>query len=264
MKSIITLTTDFGTRDGFVAQMKGVIFGINSGVLIVDATHDIEPFSPLEAALVLNGFYRSFPRGSIHVVVVDPGVGSNRRSIAVKSLDYYFVGPDNGVFSFVYSNDSSAEIREIENLDLIATCPHPTFHGRDIFAPLAAHLSQGFEFREIGHLISNPNRFDMPPVTKMEQGIEGQVIHIDRFGNLCVNIHSHMLERPVREIILGSIKIKGLSRTFNEVPDYEPLALINSFGLLEIAMNKASAADSLGMGVGVRVRVTWRDETSSP
>ncbi len=104
----------------------------------------------------------------------------------------------------------------------------------------------------------------MPPVTKMEQGIEGQVIHIDRFGNLSVNIHGHMLERPVREIILGPIKIRGLSRTFNAVPDYEPLALINSFGLLEIAINKASAADSLGMGIGACVRVTWRNETNSP
>jgi len=262
MKNIITLTTDFGTRDGFVAQMKGVILGINSDVLIVDTTHDIEPFAPFEAALVLNGFYRSFPSSSIHVVVVDPGVGSARRAIAVKSQEEFFVGPDNGVFSFIYSNDASCEIRVIENPDFVAVCPHPTFHGRDIFAPLAAHLSQGVRFNEIGGMISDPERFDLPPVMKMEQGIEGKVIHIDRFGNLSVNIHTEMLERPVSEIILGSLKIGGLSRTFNEVPDYEPVALINSFGLLEIAINKASAADSLGMGVGTRVRVTWQDETS--
>ncbi|MGO8880773.1 MAG: S-adenosyl-l-methionine hydroxide adenosyltransferase family protein [Desulfomonilaceae bacterium] len=260
MAGIVTLTSDFGDRDGFVAQMKGVILGINPDAVLIDTTHSIEPFSSLDAALVVNGFFRYFPAGSIHLVVVDPGVGSNRRGIVVRSSGHYFVGPDNGVFSFIYSSDDSFEIREIENRTLMALKPHPTFHGRDIFAPVAAHLSNGMDFTEIGSIISGPERINQPRVVEMERGIEGKVIHIDRFGNLSVNIQSDMLERPVEEINLGSLRIKKLSRTFSDVPDHEPLALINSFGLLEIAINKRSAADSLGVGIGARVKVTWKDE----
>ncbi len=263
MAKIITMTTDFGTQDGFVAQVKGVILGISPDAVLVDTTHDIEPFSTIEAALVVNGFFRYFPVGSVHLVVVDPGVGSDRRGIAVKCSGHYFVGPDNGVFSFIYSNDDSFEIREIENRDLMAPNPHPTFHGRDIFAPVAARLSKGTKFDEIGCVISDPERLSLPPVVATEQGIEGKVIHIDRFGNLSVNIQAGMIERSIDEIDLGSLKIKKLSRTFSDVPDHEPLALINSFGLLEIAINKRSAADSLGVGIGARVKVIWQEENLS-
>lgn len=256
---IITLTSDFGEQDGFVAQMKGIILGINPDAVLIDTTHDIEPFSSLDAALVVNGFFRYFPRESTHLVVVDPGVGSNRRGIVVRSSGHYFVGPDNGVFSFIYSNDDFVEIREIENRSLMALKPHPTFHGRDIFAPVAAHLSKGKDFAEIGREISDPERINLPGVVEMEHGVEGKVIHVDRFGNLSVNIHSDMLERPVQEINLGSLRIRKLSRTFSDVPDHEPVALINSFGLLEIAINKRSAADSLGVGIGACVKITWQD-----
>lgn len=260
MAKIITLTSDFGYRDGFVAQMKGMILGINSDAVVIDATHDVEPFSPMDGALVVNGFFCYFPAGSIHLVVVDPGVGSKRRGIVVKSQGHYFVGPDNGLFSFIYAADDSSQIREIQNRRLIAPKPHHTFHGRDIFAPVAAYLSLGTDFSEIGPIISDPERIYLPSVIKLEQGIEGKVIHVDRFGNLSVNIGADVLERPIDEINLGSLKIKKLSRTFSDVPNHEPLALINSFGLLEIAMNKSSAADRLGVGIGARVRVTWRRE----
>ena len=259
MNKIITLTSDFGYRDGFVAQMKGVVLGINPNVRLIDTTHDIEPFSMLSAALVLNGFYRYFPEGSIHLVVVDPGVGSDRRCIVVSSQGHYFVGPDNGVFSFIYADDNFAEVREIQDRGLITQKPHPTFHARDIFAPVAAHLSKGTDFGEIGCLISNPERINFPRVVEIERGIEGKVIHIDRFGNLSVNIQSIMLERPIKEICLGSLTIQKLSRTFSDVSDHESVALINSFGLLEIAMNRASAADRLGVGIGARVRVIWQE-----
>ncbi|MGO8822300.1 MAG: S-adenosyl-l-methionine hydroxide adenosyltransferase family protein [Desulfomonilaceae bacterium] len=260
MAGIITLTSDFGDRDGFVAQMKGVILGISPDAVLIDTTHSIEPFSSLDAALVVNGFFRYFPAGSIHLVVVDPGVGSNRRGIVVRSSGHYFVGPDNGVFSLIYSSGGPVRVRKIENSGLMVPKPHPTFHGRDVFAPVAAHLSKGTDFSEIGPIISDPERIYLPRVIKLEQGIEGKVIHVDRFGNLSVNIGANMLERPVDEINLGSLKIKKLSRTFSDVPDHEPLALINSFELLEIAINKRSAADSLGVGIGARVRVTWQDE----
>ncbi|MGC8659781.1 MAG: SAM hydrolase/SAM-dependent halogenase family protein [Desulfomonilaceae bacterium] len=259
MNRVITLTSDFGYRDGFVAQMKGVILGINPNVRLIDTTHDIEPFSMLSAALVLNGFYKYFPDGSIHLVVVDPGVGSTRRGLVLRSRGHYFVGPDNGVFSLIYLDDDSVEIREIQDSKLIARQPHPTFHGRDIFAPVAAHLSKGTDFAEIGSLISDPERINFPRVVEIDSGVEGRVIHIDRFGNLSVNIHSMMLDRPIKEICVGSTKISKLSKTFSDVEKHESVALINSFGLLEIGMNRTSAADRLGVGIGARVRVIWQD-----
>jgi hypothetical protein len=136
---------------------------------------------------------------------------------------------------------------------------HPTFHGRDIFAPVAARLSSGWPFEDVGPSIQDPERLSYPPALKTEYGIEGKVIYVDRFGNLSVNIETSMLDKPVKEINLGSLSIKGLSRTFCDVPDYQPVALINSFGLLEIAINKASAGESLGIGLGARVRVIWSD-----
>ncbi|MCX5874654.1 MAG: SAM-dependent chlorinase/fluorinase [Deltaproteobacteria bacterium] len=259
MAHIITLTTDFGTQDGFVAQMKGVILHINPEALIVDTTHDIEPFSPIEAALVVNGFFGYFPPGTIHLVVVDPGVGSSRRAIVARCQGHYFVGPDNGVFSLVFRNNVACEIREIKNPKFFMAQQHPTFHGRDIFAPVAARLSSGWPFEDVGPSIQDPERLSYPPALKTEYGIEGKVIYVDRFGNLSVNIETSMLDKPVKEINLGSLSIKGLSRTFCDVPDYQPVALINSFGLLEIAINKASAGESLGIGLGARVRVIWGD-----
>jgi len=254
---IITLTTDFGTQDGFVGQMKGVIFGINPQARVIDVTHDIEPFHVMEGALVLKGVSRFFPEGTIHVAVVDPGVGGTRRGIVLRCQDQYFVGPDNGLFSLIISATSAWEAREIVNLEFMLPRPHPTFHGRDVFAPAAAHLSTGMSFDALGPPITDPVMLEIPQPEHRGQGIEGQVIYVDRFGNLTTNIEEEMLNRPVKAITVGNVVIKGVFRYFSEAGEREPLALINSFGLLEIAVNLGNASALLDLGKGDRVRVVW-------
>lgn len=258
MSQLITLTTDFGTRDGFVAQMKGVILNINPHARVVDATHDIEPFGVREASLVLNGFFPHYPQGTTHVLVVDPGVGSERRGIVVKLRGQFFVGPDNGVFTLLYKNRSLFVVREIISPSFYFSQPHPTFHGRDIFAPVAAHLSKVDCFNEIGPIVDDPISLPFPEVIANDYGLEGRITYVDRFGNLCVNIRAEMLTRAVGEINMGPLSIKKLSKAYREVQDYDPVAVINSFGLLEIAINKASAFDRLGIGEGAKVKVIWK------
>jgi S-adenosylmethionine hydrolase len=254
---LITLTTDFGTRDGFVAQMKGVILGINPRARLIDVTHDLEPFSAREGALVLKGISSHFPSGTIHVAVVDPGVGGKRRGIVLCTKEQMYVGPDNGLFSLVVPESKVCEIREIQNLDYMRPGRHPTFHGRDIFAPVAAHLSAGKPFEEVGPLIHDPMMLSIPPVMENAEGLEGAVIYVDRFGNLTSNIDKAMLNKIVGTLCVGNVTIQGLSRYFGQVPEGEAMALINSFGLLEIAVNQGNAAQVLGIGMGEPVRVFW-------
>jgi len=254
---LITLTTDFGTRDGFVAQMKGVILGINPRARLIDVTHDIEPYSVLEGALVLKGISSHFPSGTIHVAVVDPGVGSNRRGIVLRTEEQTYVGPDNGLFSLIVSDNGAHEIREIKDPEYMLPEPHPTFHGRDIFAPVAAHLSAGKPFEEVGPLVHDPMMLSIPTVKENAVGLEGAVIYVDRFGNLTSNIDKAMLNKIMGTVCVGNVTIKGLSRFFGEVPEGEAIALINSFGLLEIAINQGNAAQVLGIGKDEPVRVFW-------
>ncbi len=253
---IITLTTDFGTRDGYVAQMKGVILGIHPNATIIDATHDLEPFRVLEAAFVIRGIADHFPRGTIHVAVVDPGVGTERRGIVLQCGGSLFVGPDNGVFSFLLG-DIVGNIREITNHDLMRGQVHPTFHGRDLFAPVAAHLSLGTDPADVGRVVADPVILAIPPVRTTPGGLEGEVIHVDRFGNLCTNIESGMLERTEATVVVGENAISGIARYFGEVPGGALLALVNSFGFLEIAVNRGNAAAALGLGVHAAVTVNW-------
>lgn len=257
MTPIITITTDFGTRDGFVGQMKGVILGINHEARVIDVTHDIEPLQVLEGALVLKCVSRYFPEGTIHVAVVDPGVGGTRRGMVLRCQDLYFVGPDNGLFSLIVSSASQWEAREIINPEFMLPRPHPTFHGRDVFAPAAAYLSRGMSFDNLGPPITDPVMLPIPNPKHTDEGIVGQVIYVDRFGNLTTNIDEEMLNRSVKSVIAGDVVIKGISRYFAEAGEREPLALINSFGLLEIAVNLGNASALLGIGKGTRVRVAW-------
>jgi len=257
MSSLITLTTDFGTRDGFAAQMKGVILGINPQARLIDVTHDIEPFNVLEGALVLKGLVGYFPAGVIHLAVVDPGVGSKRRGIVMRSDERFYVGPDDGLFSLVLKAGRSREIREIKNPDFFLPDPHPTFHGRDVFAPVAAHLSLGNRFDLFGPVIEDPVMLPIPSVDRTRDGIQGEVIYIDRFGNLTSNIEARLLSRPVEIVQVSEVKIKGIKRFFSEVPEGSPVALINSFGFLEIAVNLGNASSALGIQRGAPVTVTW-------
>lgn len=259
MSSLITLTTDFGTRDGYVAQMKGVILGINPEARLIDVTHDIESFDVMGAALVLKGLSEYFPEGTTHLAVVDPGVGSNRRGIVMRLDERFYVGPDNGLFSLVFARSRSKEVREISNSNLVLPEPHPTFHGRDMFAPVAAHLSLGIALDSVGPVIEDPVMFSVPEPIETENGIEGEVIHIDRFGNLTTNIEAGMLSRPLASVEIAGRKIKGVKKFFSEVPAGSPVALINSFGFLEIAVNLGNASLDLGVQKSSRVKVNWSD-----
>ena len=255
--SIITLTTDFGTRDGYVGQMKGVIFSINPSCMVVDITHDIAPFAIREAALVVKGISSYFPPGVIHLSVVDPGVGGARRPIAVKTEKSLFVGPDNGLFSYILTSSAPWQAREITNEALLMPDPHPTFHGRDIFAPVSAFLSAGAEFESIGPILDDPIVLPCPSPQETSSGVLGEVIYIDRFGNATTNIESGMLGHAVGEVQVGHTRILGLSRCFADARVGMPLALINSFGFLEIAINGGRAAEELDINVGDYVNVSW-------
>ena len=263
MHSIITLTTDFGTRDGFAGQMKGVILGINPSVRLIDVTHDIRPFSVMEGALVLKGLSRYFPPETIHVGIVDPGVGSGRRNMVLRAERHYYVGPDNGLFSWILCSDKQWEAREIQNPDFTLPDPHPTFHGRDVFAPVAAHLSTGKDFASVGPVLDHPVVLSVPPVIQTPGGIEGRIIHIDRFGNLFSNIEERLLTRTVKTIEAGNTRINGISRFFSEAPEGVAVAVINSFGLLEIAVNRGEAASALGIGIDAQVGIRWDEEGST-
>ena len=258
MDPLITLTTDFGTCDGFVAQMKGMILRINPRARLVDATHDIEPYAILEGALVLKGMARYFPPGTIHVAVVDPGVGSTRRGMVMSLGDQLFIGPDNGLFSLIGTGDEQREIREIRNRDYLPPDPHPTFHGRDVFAPVAAHLSAGKSFDAVGPVIDDPVMLSMPEVRSSEQGLEGEVIYVDRFGNVVSTIEADMIDRQVAAVLIGESATDGICRFFGEVEEGRLLALINSFGLLELAVNRGNAAEELDVAIGDRVGVLWK------
>ncbi len=257
MNRIITLTTDFGALDSYVGQIKGVILNINRAVVFVDITHDIAPFSILEASFVIEGFYKYFPSGSMHLAVVDPGVGTLRRALAIRTKDHTFIGPDNGIFSMVLKREPACEIREISNASVISGNPYPTFHGRDIFAPAAAWLAQGMAFEQIGLLVSDPVLIATPAPREIANGIEGEIIHVDRFGNLSTNIRREDITGAVAEVKVGDIAIHGLRKSFAESPLGAPLALINSFGYLEIAVNSKAANETLGLGPGMRARVLF-------
>ncbi len=173
--------------------------------------------------------------------------------------EQYCIGPDNGLFSFLFAESRSKEIRQISNSQLFMSDPHPTFHGRDVFAPVAAHLSLGISFESIGPLVEDPVMLGIPNPRDTDHGIEGEVIHIDRFGNLTSNIEERMLSRHVDSVQVAGRQIRGINEFFSEVPTGSPVALINSFGFLEIAINMGNASLDLAAGKGSRVQVIWSD-----
>jgi len=254
------LTTDFGLADGYVGTMKGVILGIDPTVTIVDISHDIPPQDVREAAYVLYTAYTYFPQGTIHVVVVDPGVGSERRAIALRTPQATFVAPDNGVLSYIVAREKVEEIVSLTNPHYHLSPVSRTFHGRDIFAPIAAYLARGTPLTELGEPIAEIITFALPrPQVRADGTIVGAVIHIDRFGNLITSIMSKDLANHslLRE---GIVKIKGQSiprivNTYAEVQPGKLLALIGSEGHLEISVSGGSASRTLGAKVGDKVLV---------
>ena len=248
---VITLMTDFGTNDHFVGVMKGVILNINPKVQIVDITHAVPPQDIHGAAFLINSTYRYFPDGTIHVVVVDPGVGSRRRAIICQTDTAYFVCPDNGVLSYILSGNTTHRVVALDNTSYRLSEVSNTFHGRDIFAPAAAHLSRGVSLSQFGDAVNNVVRLpiQIPQVTKT--AMVGSVIWVDHFGNLITNLTSDMLESFGVEnsfvIRAGKAEICRLNCSYAESKKSECLAIIGSSGYLEISVNQESAAQVLGL-----------------
>jgi S-adenosylmethionine hydrolase len=252
----ITLLTDFATADGYVAAMKGVIASIAPDVRVDDVAHDIAPGDVMGAALALKRYWRLYPQGSIHVVVVDPGVGSERRGIAIEADARFCVGPDNGVFTHVLRDAVRAQVVSLESREFFRETVAATFHGRDMFAPVAAHLASNVSLSGLGPIVGDPVRLDWPEPRRASDGsVEGVVVHVDRFGNLITNIPADWCARG------GSVAVNGrdigaVRRTYADVARGEALALIGSLELLEISVRDGSAAAILGAGRDARVRVT--------
>lgn len=257
---IITLLTDFGCQDGFVGTMKGVILGINPRVCIVDISHGISPQNIREAAFVLRNAYRYFPEGTIHVVVVDPGVGGAREALIVETDRYRFVGPDNGVFAYIYRMERNIRVTAIKNAAYGLPERSRTFHGRDVFAPAAAHLSRGVQTAEFGPRMLEYHTGSVAEPGVKPDRIDGQIIHIDRFGNVITNIAEESLDRiagaPPLQIAVAGRRFDRLCAAYADVATGDPLAIIGSAGLLEIAVNGGDAARTLGVSVGDAVTVT--------
>jgi S-adenosylmethionine hydrolase len=256
---LITLTTDFGYTDPFVGIMKGVIFGINPAARIVDLSHGIAAQDIMAAALILRHSSQYFPRGTIHVAVVDPGVGTARRPLLLEFEGNYFIGPDNGVLSLVTEGKRPARIVCLSNRSYQLGPTSLTFHGRDIFAPAAAHLSRGIAPEAFGETIEDFIKLAWPSVLKTEATMRGEIVYIDRFGNLFTNMRSDDL-RPLLgkqlQIVIHDFLIPGLSTNYAAVEQGQYVALINSWGLLEIAIHKGNAQERSGAVIGDKVHVT--------
>lgn len=258
-KPIITLTTDFGTKDGYVGAVKGVIKRINPEAEVVDVTHEVEPFDLLEAAFALMNSYVYFPKGSIHLVVVDPGVGSQRQPLLIESEDFFFVGPDNGLFSLVYDNERIKEIIILSNRKYFLAELSSTFHARDIFAPVAAYLSLRVDANEFGSSAKECIKFTIPQPKQTRQGLVGEIIHVDKFGNLVTNVGAELLRnKRVAGITMGRRQIKRVAQSYFDIPREKVGAVVGSSGFLEIAANQQSAQQITKSKIGASIRVAFQ------
>jgi hypothetical protein len=257
---IICLTTDFGTSGPYVAAMKGVILGLNPGVHLVDVSHEIGPQNIREAALCLAKVVPHFPPGTIHAVVVDPGVGTERRLLCVRMHEQLFLAPDNGVLSWAARGAATIERIQLAQSRFWRHEVSATFHGRDILAPVAAHLSLGVAPQDLGPALSDWVELPWPAPVRTTQAIEGEVLAIDRFGNVITNIDGSELiavEPSGMRACCGGQTTTGLVRTYADARVGSLLTLVGSSGLLEIAVRGGSAADRLRADVGFPVLVTW-------
>lgn len=272
---LITLTTDFGINDPSVGVMKGVILGINPNATIVDISHQIPPQNIMAGSFLFESARPYFPRNAIHITVVDPGVGTNRRSIAVVSPDAFYICPDNGILTHCYSNSGftlpndglqgTKEIKlpsgwrafHLNNPEFWKNPPSDTFHGRDIFAPIAAYISSGVPIDRMGTEIYSVTSFPLPSVESNGTELTGNILHIDNFGNLITNIPAIALgERHLRLLIrVGDRLIQGLSNSYLDGADL--IAVIGSHGYLEIAAKLDNAAKLLGLTLGAKIRVQF-------
>jgi S-adenosylmethionine hydrolase len=257
-RQIVTLLTDFGTADYFVGAMKGAALTIHPDLEFVDVSHDIAPHDVFAAAYTLRNCYDAFPRFTTHVVVVDPGVGSARRPVFVMTDNYNFIGPDNGVFSFIYDVEEVNRVIHLTAEHYFRQPVSSTFHGRDVFLPVAAWHAKGIDPRRMGDEVKDYVKLEAPAPRKLAPTmVRGAVIHVDRFGNLVTNLTAAIVT-PERAAMNGRIRINNREITrilthYAEAPAGEPFAYIGSQGLLEIGLARASAARALEARRGTEV-----------
>ena len=262
---IVTLLTDFGTRDYFVGAMKGALLSVNPEARVIDITHEVAPHDVEEAAFTLLAAFQTFPAGTVHVAVVDPGVGSARRAIAVEGAGQLFVGPDNGVFGHVYERLGRFRVFHVVEERFFRTEVSATFHGRDVFAPVAGALSRGTRPDELGPLVADFARLPFAaPFQRDASTLVATVIHVDRFGNCVTNVTPRDLGNDMEEagvrgarLLVSGREIRSFRRFFADERGAtgEPFAVWGSAGLLEIAVFRDSAARVLGLGRGSEVEV---------
>lgn len=256
MSPIITLTTDFGNQDHYVSVMKAIILEIIPEVRFIDISHEIPPQDIMAGAWVVRNSAPLFPPKTVHLIVVDPGVGTNRTPVAIQIKDQLFVGPDNGIFSLI-GEEFDYKAVKLENEKFWRENPSNTFHGRDIFAPVAAHLARGTKLRELGPPLEKLVTYRWAIPISDKDGIQGWVVHIDRFGNLISNIPTSLIKETIGEsrmkIYVGNTILDEIVTTFGSVPDGEPAAYIGSSDKLEIAINKGNAKQMLGVEKGAQV-----------
>jgi len=263
MNPIIAILSDFGHSDSYVASMKGVILSINPSVLLIDISHGVPRGDVFAGAFCLASCLENFPPSTIFLAVVDPGVGTERCAIALQGKNYSLIGPDNGLLALAAKRMSHVSTRRLENYALFRSkkCS-ATFHGRDVFAPAAAHLSLGFPFEELGAIVQNPLDLPWPPLVQSSTEIQGQIIYVDHFGNCvtnipeqaCMKLQTSLKQNGVLQVSSGNKKMP-LLKTFGAVPAGEALAYVGSEALLALAVNKGNASSKLQLHVGDAVVV---------
>jgi S-adenosyl-L-methionine hydrolase (adenosine-forming) len=252
---LITLTTDFGVGDWFVGTMKGVIASLAPKVAVVDLTHGVSPGDIRAGAFALAAAYAYFPAGTIHVAVVDPGVGSRRGALAVKTARYLFVGPDNGVLSWAMRGEEVIAVHALENERFFLDTLSRTFHGRDVFAPVAAHLSRGVAIRRLGRPRADWVRLPWAEPRKTRQGLAGEILYVDRFGNAITNIDAARVGSLAGPSGRLTVWRKGkplcaVAGFYGAVSPGKPVGIVGSSGFLEVAVNGGSAAERLRLRIG--------------
>jgi len=258
-ETTITLTTDFGVRDPYVAEMKGVILSIDIHAILVDVTHEIPKFDVRAAAFTLASAAPYFPAGAIHLAVVDPEVGTQRRAIVVQTQKATFVGPDNGVLMLASQNQGIKMMRQLTNPKFMLPKISGTFHGRDIFAPAAAYLDVGFKPADFGPEIKDAVTPEFAQVRQHDGSLFGEVLHVDGFGNVVTNIlakDSAFEEgKPVQVEFAGTVLKIAFVKTYAAAKPKEPVLLVGSHGFIEVALNQGGAAEKFGLRAGDKIKV---------
>ncbi len=260
---LITLTTDFGVNDHYVGTMKGVILSVNPQAQIVDLCNAVQSFDILDGAITISQAYRYYPADTVHVVVVDPGVGTPRRPILVTGEKHIFLAPDNGVLSFVYEREERLSVRHISAEHYFLQPVSNTFHGRDVFAAVAGWLSKGVEVSKFGEEITDFARFAAPKPKPVDaKTFKGVVLKVDKFGNLVTNLSERDVPQlfaqptPAFKIAVGKTQVTKLAKAYAEGAAGEVFAIVGSMGFLEISANRGAAVQAVGAGKGAEVTLT--------